>query len=101
MFVHLLFISFHVVFCMSLLSLFVQDVGRFTGLFSSLLCFVYGVGLCCFLSLSLSTPGIWPWGPGNDGYAYDSSRFNDYDEVIPFSFLVVNGGIYIPISCFC
>lgn len=58
-------------------------VGSDVGSFPSLLCFMYGVGLYCFFISPLLASGP---GPGNDGYVYDSSRFNDYDEVIPFSF---------------
>jgi hypothetical protein len=55
-------------------------------LFGFSLCSVVFMALACIpFPLHLSTLGIRPWGPGNHGYDYDSLRFNDFDEVIPFS----------------
>lgn len=88
MFVQLLFLSFHVLFLAGLLFALAYWCWRSRWLtFLSTLLFSWRWSASLFLSLS--TLGIRPWGPGNHGYDYDSLRFNDFDEDIPPSLLVI------------
>ena len=89
MFVQLLFLSFSrfvscgsaIRSCLLVLAFTLVDFSLYSIVFMAL------VGIS--FPLSLSTLGIRPWGPGNHGYDYDSLRFNDFDEDIPLSLLVI------------